>query len=35
MSTNRPFKVMGIQQVAIGGPSKDRLRTLWVDKLGL
>lgn len=34
MST-RPFKVLGIQQVAIGGPSKDRLRTLWVDKLGL
>ena len=31
----RPFKVLGIQQVAIGGPSKDRLRTLWVDKLGL
>jgi lactoylglutathione lyase len=31
----RPFKVLGIQQIAIGGPSKDRLRTLWVDKLGL
>ena len=31
----RPFKVLGIQQVAIGGPSKDRLRTLWVDQLGL
>ena len=31
----RPFKVLGIQQVAIGGPSKDKLRTLWVDKLGL
>jgi lactoylglutathione lyase len=31
----RPFTVLGIQQVAIGGPSKDRLRTLWVDKLGL
>ena len=35
MNTTRPFKVLGIQQVAIGGPSKDRLRTLWVDKLGL
>jgi len=33
--TTRPFRVLGIQQVAIGGPSKDRLRTLWVDKLGL
>jgi lactoylglutathione lyase len=31
----RPFKVLGIQQVAIGGPSKQRLRALWVDKLGL
>jgi lactoylglutathione lyase len=32
---DRPFKVLGIQQVAIGGASKERLRTLWVDKLGL
>jgi lactoylglutathione lyase len=32
---DRPFRVLGIQQVAIGGPSKERLRTLWVDKLGL
>ena len=31
----RPFKVLGLQQVAIGGPSKARLRTLWVDTLGL
>ena len=31
----RPFRVLGIQQVAIGGPSKERLRALWVDKLGL
>jgi lactoylglutathione lyase len=31
----RPFKVLGIQQVAIGGPDKARLTTLWVDKLGL
>src|SRR5918912_3183345 len=33
--TTRPFKVLGIQQIAIGGTSKERLRTLWVDKLGL
>lgn len=32
---SRPFKVLGIQQIAIGGTSKDRLRTLWVDMLGL
>ena len=35
MNTPRPFKVLGIQQVAIGGTSKERLRGLWVDKLGL
>ena len=32
---HRPFKVLGIQQVAIGGLSKQRLRTLWVEKFGL
>ena len=31
----RPFAVLGIQQVAIGGRSKAALRTLWVDMLGL
>jgi len=31
----RPFKVLGIQQIAIGGPDKARLRRLWVDMLGL
>ena len=31
----RPFKVLGIQQIAIGGPSKEKLRSLWVDMLGL
>ena len=31
----RPFKVLGIQQVAVGGPDKARLRSLWVDLLGL
>ena len=33
--SNRPFKVLGIQQIAVGGPDKTRLRTLWVDTLGL
>lgn len=33
--TTRPFKVLGIQQVAIGAPDKQRLRTLWVDLFGL
>jgi lactoylglutathione lyase len=31
----RPFKVLGIQQIAVGGFSKERLRRLWVDMLGL
>ena len=33
--SERPFKVLGIQQIAIGGPDKSRLRRLWVDTLGL
>jgi len=31
----RPFKILGVQQLAIGGESKDGLRRLWVDLLGL
>ncbi|AVS62469.1 VOC family protein [Paracidovorax avenae] len=34
-SDTRPFKVLGIQQIAIGGTDKQRLKTLWVDMLGL
>jgi lactoylglutathione lyase len=34
-SASRPFKVLGIQQIAIGGTSKARLQKLWVDMLGL
>ena len=32
---DRPFKVLGIQQVAIGGPDKVKLQKLWVDLFGL
>ncbi|MEX8498284.1 VOC family protein, partial [Leptothrix ochracea] len=32
---NKPFKILGIQQIAIGGPDKQRLKTLWVDIFGL
>ena len=35
MNPNRPFRVLGIQQIAIGGPDKQRLRSLWVDVFGL
>lgn len=31
----RPFKILGIQHIAIGAPDKARLRRLWVDMLGL
>ena len=31
----KPFKILGIQQVAIGGPDKNKLKTLWVDMFGL
>ena len=31
----RPFKVLGIQQIAIGGLDKTRLQKLWVEMLGL
>jgi lactoylglutathione lyase len=31
----RPFRVLGLQQIAIGGPSKAALRRLWVDLLGV
>lgn len=34
-SPARPFQVLGIQQVAIGGEDKSRLKKLWVDMLGL
>jgi lactoylglutathione lyase len=33
--SDRPFKVLGIQQIAIGGLDKSKLRALWVDTLGL
>ncbi len=35
MSDDKPFRILGLQQVAIGGPDKQRLRALWVDLLGL
>jgi len=31
----RHFQVLGVQQIAIGAPDKQRLKTLWVDMLGL
>ena len=31
----QPFRILGLQQIAIGGTDKQRLRALWVDMLGL
>ena len=33
--TAKPFRILGIQQVAIGGADKQRLKALWVGMLGL
>jgi lactoylglutathione lyase len=33
--SERPFQILGIQQIAVGGLDKQRLRKLWVDTLGL
>ncbi len=33
--SDRPFKVLGIQQIAIGGVDKEALKALWVDMLGI
>ena len=35
MPDTRPFRVLGIQQIAVGALDKEKLRTLWVDVLGL
>lgn len=32
---DRPFRVLGLQQIAIGADDKSRLRKLWIDVLGL
>ena len=31
----RPFRILGVQQIAIGSEDKSRLRRLWVDCLGV
>ena len=33
--SDRPFKVLGLQQIAVSSLDKSRLRKLWVDTLGL
>ncbi len=31
----RKFRILGVQQIAIGGPDKAALRRMWVDLFGL
>jgi lactoylglutathione lyase len=31
---SKPFRILGIQQIAIGGEDKSRLKKLWIDLLG-
>ncbi|MCZ7684222.1 MAG: VOC family protein [Sandaracinaceae bacterium] len=33
--SDRPFRVLGVQQIAVGGEDKARLRHLWIELLGL
>lgn len=33
--SDRPFRVLGIQQIAVGGVDKRPLREFWIDTLGL
>ena len=35
VQTDRPFRVLGVQQIAVGGLDKSALRRFWVDTLGL
>lgn len=36
LSTNsQPFKILGVQQIALGSTSKQALSALWVDTFGL
>ena len=33
--SDRPFRVLGLQQIAIGGLDLGALRNLWVDTFGV
>jgi lactoylglutathione lyase len=33
--SDRPFRILGLQQIAVGGLDKGRLRRLWIETLGL
>ena len=33
--SERPFQILGVQQIAVGAEDKQALRRLWIDLLGL
>jgi lactoylglutathione lyase len=33
--SDRPFRILGLQQIAVGAAKKSGLRALWIDLLGL
>ena len=33
--SDRPFQILGLQQIAVGGLDKQALRRFWIDTLGL
>ncbi len=33
--SDRPFRILGLQQIAVGGLDKAALRRFWIDTLGL
>ena len=33
--SDRPFRVLGVQQIAVGGLDKQPMREFWIDTLGL
>jgi lactoylglutathione lyase len=35
VASERPFRILGVQQIAVGGPDKGALRRFWVDLLGI
>ena len=35
MTSPRPFRILGVQQIAIGGPDKSQMNLLWQDLFGL
>jgi lactoylglutathione lyase len=35
MTPSRPFRILGLQQIALGALDKTLLKALWVDRLGV